>query len=247
MPFQPSSAVQTASKGLIAILERLRSPRREVQRRRKTRPYLERLPVERLEFGTALSTTASRSSLKPRRDRRRRRPTREPRTRVVVVLVVVGDGGGGGVFFSKKTQTSRNDVAPRIRTVVGVGGVVHHPTEMGVGVPSTPQEMQRRPPRTRTFVFNRTRETIRRWSFRLPLLRVVVAVSRGCAERRRSTQRVKVVLTMKKEKGGRFSSGEKDAQKRHNKKHFFFFFFFFRCDHHHLLRERGARNDDDDF
>ena len=122
MPFQPSSAVQTASKGLIAILERLRSPRREVQRRRKTRPYLERLPVERLEFGTALSTTASRSSLKPRRDRRRRRPTREPRTRVVVVVVVVGDGGG--VFFSKKTQTSRNDVAPRIRTVVGVGGVV---------------------------------------------------------------------------------------------------------------------------
>ena len=238
MPFQPSSAVQTASKGLIAILERLRSPRREVQRRRKTRPYLERLPVERLEFGTALSTTASRSSLKPRRDRRRRRPTREPRTRVVVVVVVVGDGGGG-VFFSKKTQTSRNDVAPRIRTVVVGVGVVH-PT-VGVGVPSTPQEMQRRPPRTRTFVFNRPRETIR-WSFRLPL-RVVVAVSRGCAERRRSTQRVKVVLKMKKEKGGRFSSGEKDAQKRH-KKHFFF--FFFRCDHHQLLRERGARNDDDD-
>lgn len=57
---------------------------------------------------------------------------------------------------------------------------------------------------------------VSRWSFRLPL-RVVVAVSRGCAERRRSTQRVKVVLKMKKEKGGRFSSGEKDAQKRHKK------------------------------
>ena len=147
-------------------------------------------------------------------------------------------------FFQRRHRRRVTTSRRRIRTVVGVGGVVHHPTEMGVGVPSTPQEMQRRPPRTRTFVFNRTRETIRRWSFRLPLLRVVVAVSRGCAERRRSTQRVKVVLTMKKEKGGRFSSGEKDAQKRHNKKHFFFFFFFFfRCDHHHLLRERGARND----